>query len=186
MAAEENNQENDFIEPEENFLNNEQFPVSDEGEVFRKKGPLGRRMARKRKTKDFPGPEESAGEGLDTSRMDEVVSLNAENSEPMSGDTVTEVKSIKFPGLEKSLTGAGILTSDMFTHIPVQVKVVLGSTEVSLKEVLELSENSIITLDKLIGESLDLVINEQVIAQGEVVVVDGNYGLKITKIVGKN
>lgn len=73
----------------------------------------------------------------------------------------------------------------MFDHIPVSVKVILGTAEISLKEVLELSENSVISLDKLVCDSLDLVINEQLIAQGEVVVVDGSYGLRITKIIKK-
>ena len=53
-------------------------------------------------------------------------------------------------------------------------------------EVYELTEGSIIELDRLVGEPLDLVVNGQIIAQGEVVAIDNNYGFRITNIVSSN
>lgn len=59
----------------------------------------------------------------------------------------------------------------------------LGRSHVSLKEVFELSEGSIIELERLVGEPLDLVVNGQVVAQGEVVAIDNNYGLRVTNVI---
>ena len=187
MAVEENNQQNDFIEPEEDFLGEPDFPAAADEEVFRKRAPVGRRFGRKRKLKDFPKLEETQAEAA--APQEEAEELGEETTPPaeVTQDTPprVEVKPVLFPELEPGLPGAGLLTSDMFDHIPVSVKVILGTAEISLKEVLELSENSVISLDKLVCDSLDLVINEQLIAQGEVVVVDGSYGLRITKIIKK-
>ena len=70
-------------------------------------------------------------------------------------------------------------------NIPVSATVELGQTELSLKEILELSEGSIIELDRLAGEPLDLKVGGQLIAQGEVVAIDDYYGLRITNVVMK-
>ena len=69
--------------------------------------------------------------------------------------------------------------------IPVQASVELGQTELSLKDILELAEGSIIELNRLAGEPLDLKVGGQVIAQGEVVAIDDYYGLRISNVVMK-
>ena len=97
-----------------------------------------------------------------------------------SGPAVADVA---FPVLTPSPnTGGQKLEEDVFSRIPVTVSVELGRCQVSLKDVLELSDGAIVELDRLVGEPLDLVVNGQVIAQGEVVAVDNNYGLRITAI----
>jgi flagellar motor switch protein FliN/FliY len=73
----------------------------------------------------------------------------------------------------------------MLGDIPVQATVELGKTELSLKEILELSEGSIIELNRLAGEPLDLKVGGQLIAQGEVVAIDDYYGLRITTVAMK-
>lgn len=103
--------------------------------------------------------------------------LIKEEAEPLA-----KVGDIKFPALEKSSEGKKI-SQEMFGNIPVEVTVELGRTNVSLKDVYELSEGSIIELERLSGEPLDLVVNGQIVARGEVVAVDNNYGLRITKIL---
>ena len=65
------------------------------------------------------------------------------------------------------------------------VSVELGRAKISLKEVFELTEGAIIELDRLVGEPLDLVVNGQVVAQGEVVAIDNSYGLRVTNIIAK-
>lgn len=177
MALEENNLGlDDFLEPSEDFLGEPEFPKPEEG--FETKPALARKAAKKRRLREFSGEETGSSGG--TEAASQAV------SEPAAQDkTQVEIKSIKFPDLEKTVSQAGLLSADMFHHIPVQVKVVLGTAQINLKEVVELSEGSIVSLEKLVGEPLDLVINEQVIAQGEVIVVDGSYGLRITKIINK-
>lgn len=89
---------------------------------------------------------------------------------------------VKFPELAAAPTGGGLLRPELFGHIPVKVTVEMGEATINLKEVLDLAEGSLITLDRLAGQPLDLKIKDQLIARGEVVVVDDNYGLRITEI----
>ncbi|XXM73530.1 flagellar motor switch phosphatase FliY [Lysinibacillus sphaericus] len=72
---------------------------------------------------------------------------------------------------------------DMLLDIPLQVTVELGRTNRSVKDILELSKGSIIELDKLAGEPVDILVNSRLIAKGEVVVIDENFGVRITDIV---
>jgi len=95
-----------------------------------------------------------------------------------------EVKRIRFPELEK-LEQGGKLEGKTLGDIPVQLTVELGRTQMTLREVLELQEGSIIELDRLAGEPLDLKVGGQLIAQGEVVAVDDYYGLRITNVIVK-
>mgnify|MGYP001049134809 CR=1 FL=1 len=67
--------------------------------------------------------------------------------------------------------------------IPLNVTVELGRTKLSLKEVMELGVGSLIELDKLTGEPVDIYVNNKLIARGEVVVIDENFGVRITEIV---
>jgi len=95
-----------------------------------------------------------------------------------------EVKNVKFPEFGEGEKGERI-ESRALGDIPVQVTVELGSTELSLKEILELAEGSIVELNRLAGEPLDLKVGGQLVAQGEVVAVDDYYGLRITNVVMK-
>jgi flagellar motor switch protein FliN len=75
---------------------------------------------------------------------------------------------------------------DMLLDIPLQVTVELGSTKKSVKEILELSAGSIIELDKLAGEPVDILVNNRLVAQGEVVVIDENFGVRVTDIISQS
>ncbi|MFA5839547.1 MAG: flagellar motor switch protein FliN [Candidatus Margulisiibacteriota bacterium] len=95
-----------------------------------------------------------------------------------------EVKNVKFPEFGEEEKGEKIEQHSL-KDIPIQARVELGKAELSLKEILELSEGSIIELNRLAGEPLDLKIGGQLIAQGEVVAIDDYYGLRITNVVMK-
>jgi flagellar motor switch protein FliN/FliY len=71
----------------------------------------------------------------------------------------------------------------LLLDVPVPMTVVLGRTVMRIQEVLGLQPGSIVTLSSSDGEPVDLLIKDKLIAQGEVVVIEGNYGIKITKIV---
>ncbi len=75
---------------------------------------------------------------------------------------------------------------DMLLDIPLQVTVELGRTKRSVKELLELSGGSIIELDKLAGEPVDILVNNKPVAKGEVVVIDENFGVRVTDIVSQS
>jgi flagellar motor switch protein FliN len=75
---------------------------------------------------------------------------------------------------------------EMLLDIPLQVTVQLGKTKRTVKEILELSSGSIIELDKLAGEPVDIHINDRLIAKGEVVVIDENFGVRVTDIISQS
>ncbi len=71
----------------------------------------------------------------------------------------------------------------LLLDVPMEVTVELGRSVKSIKEILSLGEGSIIELDKLAGEPVDLLVNGKPIAKGEVVVIDENFGVRVTEII---
>ncbi|WP_323846732.1 flagellar motor switch protein FliN [Microbulbifer magnicolonia] len=88
-----------------------------------------------------------------------------------------------FKPLEQGGSNAAARDLEMVMDIPVKLSVELGRTRITIKQLLELAQGSVIELDGLAGEPMDILINGYLIAQGEVVVVDDKYGIRITEIV---
>lgn len=104
----------------------------------------------------------------------------AEASEPRAAPAAQ-------PPLFQAL-GAGSLPSprediDLVLDIPVQLTVELGRTRIPIKHILQLAQGSVIELDALAGEPMDVLVNGFLIAQGEVVVVNDKFGIRLTDIV---
>ncbi|NLZ11791.1 MAG: flagellar motor switch protein FliN [Alcaligenaceae bacterium] len=78
---------------------------------------------------------------------------------------------------------AGNSDIDMIMDIPVQLSVELGRTKLTIKNILQLGQGSVVELDGLAGEPMDIFVNGYLIAQGEVVVVDDKYGIRLTDII---
>ncbi|WP_106766060.1 flagellar motor switch phosphatase FliY [Paenibacillus faecalis] len=74
---------------------------------------------------------------------------------------------------------------NLLMDIPLKVTVELGRTQKQIKDILELSQGSIIELDKLAGEPVDILVNHKLVAKGEVVVIDENFGVRVTDIVSQ-
>lgn len=72
---------------------------------------------------------------------------------------------------------------DLIMDVPLRVTVELGRTRMQIRDVLELGKGSVVELDKLAGEPVDLLVNGKLIARGEVVVIDENFGIRVTDIV---
>lgn len=81
-----------------------------------------------------------------------------------------------------ALTGAGN-DINMILDIPVQLTVELGRTRIPIKHILQLAQGSVVELDALAGEPMDVLVNGFLIAQGEVVVVNDKFGIRLTDIV---
>jgi flagellar motor switch protein FliN len=75
---------------------------------------------------------------------------------------------------------------NMLLDIPLQVTVELGRTKRSVRDILNLSSGSIIELDKLAGEPVDILVNNKLVAKGEVVVIDENFGVRVTDIISQS
>ena len=88
-----------------------------------------------------------------------------------------------------ALTPTGMTTVDpniaLLLDVPLQVTVELGRTRKLIRDILELSPGSVIELDKLAGEAVDILVNGKLIAKGEVVVIDENFGVRVTDIVSQ-
>lgn len=97
-----------------------------------------------------------------------------------------DVKPAEFASFEPMQSLSGDRRNlDLLMDIPLQVTVELGRTKRSIKEILELSSGSIIELDKLAGEPVDILINRKIVAKGEVVVIDENFGVRVTDIISQ-
>lgn len=72
---------------------------------------------------------------------------------------------------------------DLIMDVPLEVSVVLGRTRKSIKEILEFAPGTIIELDKLAGEPIDVMVNQKLVAKGEVVVIEESFGIRITEII---
>ncbi|SHG57970.1 CheC, inhibitor of MCP methylation [Thermosyntropha lipolytica DSM 11003] len=93
------------------------------------------------------------------------------------------VQPAQFAPLRESYTGQMPNNINLIMDVPLEVTVELGKTRKTIREVLELGQGSIIQLDKMAGEPVDLLVNGKLIAKGEVVVIDENYGIRITTII---
>ncbi|MFC3285182.1 flagellar motor switch protein FliN [Litchfieldella rifensis] len=115
--------------------------------------------------------EQAASEG-EAEADDPTPSPQAENA----GDKV-------FKPLDKGEKSGAMRDLEMVMDIPVKLTVELGRTRITIKQLLELAQGSVVELDGLAGEPMDILINGYLIAQGEVVVVDDKYGIRITEII---
>ena len=71
----------------------------------------------------------------------------------------------------------------LLMDVTMEVTVELGRAKKQIKEILSMGEGTIIALDKLAGEAVDILVNHKLIAKGEVVVIDENFGVRVTEIV---
>jgi flagellar motor switch protein FliN len=89
-----------------------------------------------------------------------------------------------FPAMQAGAVNTGGLNDvSMIMDIPVQLTVELGRTRIPIKQILQLAQGSVIELDALAGEPMDVLVNGCLIAQGEVVVVNDKFGIRLTDIV---
>lgn len=74
---------------------------------------------------------------------------------------------------------------DLLLDVPLDISVELGRSRMTIQELLALSPGSVIELDKIAGEPLDILINDRLVARGEAVVVNDKFGVRLTDIVSK-
>lgn len=101
----------------------------------------------------------------------------------MSEQDVKPVQLDQLGGGEVS-TGTGLGSDlDLIMDIPVTLSMELGSTEIAIRNLLQLTQGSVVELDRFAGEPLDVLVNGTLIAHGEVVVVNDRYGIRLTDVV---
>jgi flagellar motor switch protein FliN/FliY len=95
------------------------------------------------------------------------------------------VQPVQFMSLDVGATKkeGGVNKMELIYDVGLQLTVELGRTEKTLKEVLEIGPGSVVGLDRLAGEPLDILVNGKLLARGEVIVIDENYGVRIKEII---
>jgi flagellar motor switch protein FliN/FliY len=111
-------------------------------------------------------------------------SPSAQPGAPAAPGADPQVRPADFPDLAGSAgTPAGANNLDLVRDIQVMLTVELGRTDMLIQDILELTPGKVVELDRLAGEPLDIVVNGKLLAKGEVVVVDENFGVRITSII---
>jgi flagellar motor switch protein FliN/FliY len=95
----------------------------------------------------------------------------------------TNVQSVQYPSLIPQATTQEQGNIGLIMDVYMEMTVELGRTRKLIKEILGMGEGTIIELDKLAGEPVDILVNHKLIAKGEVVVIDENFGVRVTEIV---
>ena len=133
--------------------------------------------------------QEAAGkETAENSQTDDNASeeIKPGDTESSDGDSL-EAKTANAT-VFKEFSKDGILSNtpndiDLILDIPVQLTVELGRTKIAIKNLLQLAQGSVVELDGLAGEPMDVLVNGCLIAQGEVVVVNDKFGIRLTDII---
>jgi flagellar motor switch protein FliN/FliY len=75
------------------------------------------------------------------------------------------------------------INADVLQNIPVTISVEVGRASLKIRDLMRLTQGSVVELDRLAGEPLDLLVNNTLVAQGEVVLVNERYGVRLTSVV---
>jgi len=111
---------------------------------------------------------------------DDWAAAMAEQAAPVAVQTSPEI----FPERSGNATTGGLAKDiDFILDIPVLLTVELGRTKIAIKNLLQLAQGSVVELDGLAGEPMDVLVNGCLIAQGEVVVVNDKFGVRLTDII---
>jgi flagellar motor switch protein FliN/FliY len=103
---------------------------------------------------------------------------------PFGGGQTANVQSVQFPALASGGGGASDQGNiSLLMDVYMEMTVELGRTRKLIRDILGMGEGTIIELDKLAGEPVDILVNHKLIAKGEVVVIDENFGVRVTEIV---
>jgi len=104
-------------------------------------------------------------------------------AEEQGAATGSETKPATFPPLEEKGGLGDTKNLEFILDIPMQITVTLGSTKMLIRDLLQLGQGSVIELDKLAGEPMEVLVNNRLIARGEVVVVNEKFGVRLTDVV---
>lgn len=127
---------------------------------------------------DLPGTGED--EGIDLQALE---ASGLFNESPGSEKAEVRAQPARFQELDDLINSSSRADIDMLLDISLPMVVELGRTKMLIEEILSLKSGSVVTLDKLTGEPANLVINGKVMATGEIVVIDENFGIRITNLV---
>ena len=109
----------------------------------------------------------------------------ADSSQAAAAPAAEKVAPAAFDDLGQSAEGGGIqdINLDVVLNVDVNLSLEVGRTSITVRNLLQLNQGSVVELDRLAGEPLDVLINGTLIARGEVVVVNEKYGIRLTDVI---
>lgn len=117
--------------------------------------------------------------------MSDQTELNNQQSQALENFNTMEVEKLadEIRAGDDAINKLKVQNLDFILDIPLKVTVELGRTEVIIKDLLQLGQGSVLELDKLAGEPLEILVNGKLVAKGEVVVVNEKFGIRLTDII---
>lgn len=119
----------------------------------------------------------------DLSMWDEALDEQAEARDATEGAETVELEELTED--ERPITGEEKRKLDAILDIPVTISMEVGRSNISIRNLLQLNQGSVVELDRVAGESLDVLVNGTLIAHGEVVVVNDKFGIRLTDVVSQ-
>jgi len=138
-----------------------------------------------------PEPEEPAESGGDEESLEDAWGeALAEQAQAEGGDTDEDITPATYDALEQEESVGQVLQQqdenvnlDVILDIPVTLSMEIGRTRISIRNLLQLNQGSVVELDRLAGEPMDVLMNGTLIAHGEVVVVNDKFGIRFTDVI---
>lgn len=122
----------------------------------------------------------------DQDTMDEWAAAMAESGDSFDGDGDAEAAELEVLSEEKSpISVEEKRKLDTILDIPVTISMEVGRSSISIRNLLQLNQGSVVELDRVAGEPLDVMINGTLIAHGEVVVVNDKFGIRLTDVISQ-
>jgi flagellar motor switch protein FliN/FliY len=103
--------------------------------------------------------------------------------EKPADDVLLSGRSTNLLTSDKEAISSSSINSDVLNNIPITISVEVGRTSLKIKDLMRLTQGSVVELDRLAGEPLDLLVNNTLVAQGEVVLVNERYGVRLTQVI---
>ncbi len=125
-------------------------------------------------------PDDKVDFGMNASLLGDSLSASVGSTNRKAGSTSVAFSDFAMPSMTE---GAESSTIDMLMDVGLQVTVELGRTRMTVRQVLELQRGSVVELNRIAGDAVDVYVNERLIARGEVVVVDDKFGVRVTELI---
>lgn len=134
--------------------------------------------------------DEVAASADDSALADEWAQAMAEAGEIPEDDEDAEAEAMEYEAIEDTSVAASGSEHgpelDVILDIPVRISMEVGSTQIPIRNLLQLNQGSVVELDRLAGEPLDVMVNGTLIAHGEVVMVNDKFGIRLTDVVSQS